>query len=158
MSYSVVIVVIRLKYSMNMLNISASFYDNLSTILGTKVSDPKEEIRVIKHGIPAQALKYYWTNYDGEKSLQWICVDRTYRRRLKDKDLLNPVQTQRLFRLARTELLAKEAFSSLEKARKWLRRENRVFDGATPLSMLETDIGAKLVEEELQKINYGFLA
>jgi hypothetical protein len=48
---------------------------------------------------------------------------------------------------------AHETFGSQEKANHWLRRPNHVFQGRTPLEVLESDPQA--VEIELTRIDYG---
>jgi putative toxin-antitoxin system antitoxin component (TIGR02293 family) len=44
---------------------------------------------------------------------------------------------------------------SRDKAAHWLRTANRALDGTTPLSFLDTDIGARQVSEILGRIEHG---
>jgi putative toxin-antitoxin system antitoxin component (TIGR02293 family) len=75
--------------------------------------------------------------------------------RRKDKRTLNPVESDRLYRLARVALMAIEVLGSHEKAKQWLERPNRALGGETPLSLLDTDIGARQVEAVLGRIEHG---
>lgn len=70
-------------------------------------------------------------------------------------DRLSPEQSDRVARAAGIFLLAHETFRSADKANDWLRRPNGALHGATPLSLLRTGSGAKLVEQVLGRIAYG---
>jgi putative toxin-antitoxin system antitoxin component (TIGR02293 family) len=51
--------------------------------------------------------------------------------------------------------LAKCYLGDDETARRWLRRPNRALGGRTPLESLDTELGARLVENVLGRIAYG---
>ena len=44
------------------------------------------------------------------------------------------------------------------KAGRWLRKAKSRFGGRSPLEMLRTEAGARLVEEMLLQLDYGFVA
>lgn len=79
---------------------------------------------------------------------------RTIARRKEDKQL-TPVESDRLYRLARVVAYAGEVLGGVEKVRTWLKSPNRGLGGEIPLELLATDIGARQVEEVLQRIEYG---
>jgi putative toxin-antitoxin system antitoxin component (TIGR02293 family) len=81
-------------------------------------------------------------------------ASRTLARR-KSKRYLSPTESDRLYRIAHITFLACEVLGSLEKARKWLHRDNRALGGETPMANLDTEIGARQVEELLLRISYG---
>jgi len=58
-------------------------------------------------------------------------------------------------RLAHISQLAAQTLGSVETARVWLGRANRALGGNTPLSLLDTEIGARQVEEVLARIDSG---
>ncbi len=67
--------------------------------------------------------------------------------------------SDRVFRAAEVMALAKEVFGSDEDAaREWLRSEQFGLGGKVPLDMLRTKLGSDLVEQELKRIEHGFLA
>lgn len=45
-----------------------------------------------------------------------------------------------------------------EKAWHWMRTEKRMFGGIKPIDMLDTDLGARLVEEMFVRIDEGMSA
>lgn len=81
---------------------------------------------------------------------------RTAQRRQQTGEL-SDVESDRLYRIARVTQKAEIAFGSEAKARDWLKRPNRMFDGATPISLLASDAGAEAVTDELTRIEFGDL-
>ena len=79
---------------------------------------------------------------------------RTLARR-KHQRVLTLAESDRLYRLARIACMAIEVLGSPEKATQWLERPNRALGGETPLSFLDTDIGARQVEAVLGRIAHG---
>jgi putative toxin-antitoxin system antitoxin component (TIGR02293 family) len=82
---------------------------------------------------------------------------RTLARR-KTTNQLSPIESDRLYRVALITSLAAHTLGSLEKARTWLHRENRALGGEAPVSVLDTEIGERRVEELLNRINYGIVS
>ena len=58
-------------------------------------------------------------------------------------------------RLARIAAQAEEVFGSMEKASHWLRESNTALGGVTPISLLDTDLGTRQVENVLGRIEHG---
>ncbi len=71
---------------------------------------------------------------------------------------LSPEQSDRLMRLLRVIAQARDTFGGMEKAARWLRRPTRVLDGAAPLDLLDTDLGAQRVGRVLGWIDHGIAA
>lgn len=64
-------------------------------------------------------------------------------------------ESDRLYRLARIVALADEFIGDHEKAIRWLKRPNRALGGLAPLGALDTELGARQVENILGRIAYG---
>jgi len=79
---------------------------------------------------------------------------RTMARR-KESQKLTSVESDRLYRVARVFAFAVEVLGDVEKARTWLKSPNRGLGGEIPLTLLDTDIGARQVEDVLQRLKYG---
>ncbi|MEZ4310442.1 MAG: antitoxin Xre/MbcA/ParS toxin-binding domain-containing protein [Polyangiaceae bacterium] len=71
---------------------------------------------------------------------------------------LTPQESDRLYRLARAISQAIEVLGTLDKARVWLKTPNRALGGEVPLELLDTEIGARQVEEVLLRIHYGIFS
>lgn len=80
---------------------------------------------------------------------------RTLDRRLETHQRLTVVESDRLLRAARVIVRAIDALDDAAKASRWLRTPNRSLRGKMPLSMLETDLGARMVERVLGRIEHG---
>jgi putative toxin-antitoxin system antitoxin component (TIGR02293 family) len=79
---------------------------------------------------------------------------RTLARR-KQEHRLRPAESDRLFRLARVAARAAEVLGSDSKASRWLHTPNRALGSEPPLALLDTDLGARQVEDVLGRIEHG---
>jgi putative toxin-antitoxin system antitoxin component (TIGR02293 family) len=68
---------------------------------------------------------------------------------------LAPHESDRLYRLARIVVLAKHYLGDSEAASRWLQRPNRALGGDSPLGLLDTELGARAVENVLGRVAYG---
>jgi putative toxin-antitoxin system antitoxin component (TIGR02293 family) len=64
-------------------------------------------------------------------------------------------ESDRLYRLARILALAQQSLGSSELAIRWLKRSNRALGGAAPITALDTEHGARQVENVLGRIAFG---
>lgn len=128
-------------------------------VLGA-VKEPGDIQHAIRDGLPFAALEALagaleLTHRDVTEIVGM--APRTLARR-KQRQHLSPIESDRLYRIARITQLAAAALGGVEQARAWLNRDNRSLGGHSPLSMLDTEIGARQVEEALVRISYGMYA
>ena len=64
-------------------------------------------------------------------------------------------ESDRLYRLARIVAIAKEYLGDHERAMRWLKRPNRALAGLAPVTAIDTELGARQVENILGRIAYG---
>ncbi|MGA9392394.1 MAG: antitoxin Xre/MbcA/ParS toxin-binding domain-containing protein [Candidatus Sulfotelmatobacter sp.] len=64
-------------------------------------------------------------------------------------------ESDRLYRLARIVALAQQSLGTREKAVRWLKRSNRALGGSPPIDAIDTEVGARQVENVLGRIAYG---
>lgn len=67
-------------------------------------------------------------------------------------------QSDRVARFFRICRKAADTFGSDEKARRWLERPTRPLGGKAPMELLDTEEGARLVEDVLFRIDQGLAA
>jgi putative toxin-antitoxin system antitoxin component (TIGR02293 family) len=79
---------------------------------------------------------------------------RTLARRKREKRL-RADESDRLFRLGRIAALAQDVLGSRPKATRWLHQPNAALGDAVPLRQLDTDPGARQVEDVLLRIAHG---
>jgi putative toxin-antitoxin system antitoxin component (TIGR02293 family) len=78
--------------------------------------------------------------------------------RRRGEGRLAKYESDRIYRLARIIALAKRYIGDEQKARRWLRRPNRALGGHAPLKLIDTEPGARAVENVLGRIAYGGLS
>jgi len=64
-------------------------------------------------------------------------------------------ESDRLYRLARLVAIANEYLGDAERARRWLKHPNRALGGLSPVAALDTEVGARQVENILGRIAFG---
>jgi putative toxin-antitoxin system antitoxin component (TIGR02293 family) len=64
-------------------------------------------------------------------------------------------ESDRLYRMARIVALANESLGDHARATRWLKRPNRALNGLAPLEAIDTELGARQVENILGRIAYG---
>lgn len=82
---------------------------------------------------------------------------RTLARRRHGRKL-DADESDRLYRLARIAAQAVAVMGTEEKAATWLRRPNRALNGEVPLGLLDTDLGARQIEDVLGRIAHGVVS
>lgn len=75
--------------------------------------------------------------------------------RRKHEGRLARYESDRLYRLARVLALADYFIGARDKAIEWMKRPNLVLGGVAPLNLLDTELGARQVEDILGRIGYG---
>lgn len=117
-------------------------------------------IEVIREGIPAAAvdslLRAIHVSRSDLAKLLGI-PERTLARR-KREGTLNSEESSKLLRVARVVVRATEVFEDAETALDWLKAPNAALQRKTPLSLLDTDIGAESVLDTLGRIEHGIFA
>ena len=79
---------------------------------------------------------------------------RTVARRKHEKRF-KPEESDRLVRLGRVAALAEQVLGDAEKATRWLHEPNRALGHEAPLEQLDTEIGARQVEDVLTRAAHG---
>lgn len=89
--------------------------------------------------------------------MQLLQVNERTAHRRREQKVLSADESDRLTRIARVFLRAREAFGDEARAREWLKRSNRALAGERPLELLGSDAGSELVVAELGRIEFGEL-
>ena len=129
-----------------------------TTMLGLKrVKTQLDLMPLIRRGLPFASLERVSRHLEISPLVMVAALGlakRTVSRRAQEKRL-SPAESERLVRLTRVLAEAKHVLGSEEKARRWVLKPNRALDRATPLGLLDTDIGVNAVFEELGRIEHG---
>jgi putative toxin-antitoxin system antitoxin component (TIGR02293 family) len=117
-------------------------------------------LETVESGVPVATMSDFVTASGVPlKDLYDIVIPaRTLKHRRDRRETLSADESDKLARLVRTFDHAVAVFGDLERARAWLNQPKKRFDGRTPLTMLRTEIGGRMVEEMLVQIDYGMFA
>ncbi len=127
-------------------------------ILGKAVRKPDDLARLVRKGLPALSVTSLAEKLHLGNSVlgQKLGIpQRTLTRRLSQASRLTPAESDRTVRMARVYAKAVEMIGDRDKAIEWLGTPNRALGGDRPLDLLDTDMGARMVEDILGRIAYG---
>lgn len=127
-------------------------------VLGKSVKTPDDLAHLVRKGLPVSAITALAAKLHlGNSVLSGkLCIpQRTLSRRLSEASLLTPAESDRTVRMARIFAHAIEMIGDAENAIEWLSTPNRALGGEKPLDLLDTDMGARIVEDILGRIAYG---
>ena len=143
-----------------MISASAAIAEALGgrKVLGKTVKKPDDLAQLVRKGLPATSITVLARRLDVGNSVlsrKLGIPQRTLTRRLSHRARLTAAESDRTVRLARVYANAVEMIGDEEKAVAWLQTPNRALGGARPLDQLDTDVGAREVEDILGRIAYG---
>jgi putative toxin-antitoxin system antitoxin component (TIGR02293 family) len=127
-------------------------------VLGRTVKKVDDLARLVRQGLPASSVAALAQKLDVGKAVLSRTLGiplRTLTRRVSQRSRLTAAESDRTVRLARVYAVAVEMIGDEKKAAEWLRTPNRALGGETPLDQLDTDAGARSVEDILGRIAYG---
>lgn len=113
----------------------------------------------IERGLPASVIA------EAQKTLRFPSIAslatvigmsaKTAERRVAQQSKLTLDESERLVRLIRIHNQAVATLESEEHASKWLQRPLSIFNRKTPLEMIQTEPGARAVEQALGRLEHG---
>lgn len=124
---------------------------------GLQLSDRLALIESIRSGLPFQTV------IDAVKPLALTIKDLTTYGVIPARTLSHSkrsgrftrAQSDRVARFIRVWLKARETFGNPAKARKWMERPTRPLGNKAPVALLDTEEGARLIEDLLFRIDHG---
>lgn len=93
-----------------------------------------------------------------EELIEFGVIPRRTWTHSKRNQRFTPIQSARLARFFRVQQRARSTFGSDEKAMQWLKRPTKPLQDHAPVSLLDTEEGARLVEDLLTRIDHGIAA
>jgi putative toxin-antitoxin system antitoxin component (TIGR02293 family) len=118
------------------------------------------DLETVEAGVPVETMmKFVAASGLGLKDIYEIVIPaRTLKHRRSRKETLSRDESDKLARLVRVFDQAISVFGEVERARSWLNKPKKRFDDRSPLQMLRTDFGGRMVEEMLGQIDEGMFA
>ena len=117
-------------------------------------------IEAVEAGVPTAAIGQFIdrTGISLRDVHEIVIPARTLKHRNSRLEALSLDESDKLARLSRIFDQAAAVLGSTDLAREWLSGAKKRFAGRTPLSMVRTEVGARLVEEMLGQIDEGMFA
>ena len=126
-------------------------------VLGREVRSASDLEDLVEAGIPKAALRralqrVFAVASERNRILYLIVPQATFKRRVSR---LRPAESERTERLARVIAAAEMVWDDREDAREWLTQPHPELGGRTPIESALTELGARRVEQVLDKLEYG---
>lgn len=137
-----------------------SFFARVGGKLGIlRIRSDRDLAAVVEKRLPTNAVRSLVRGgLSDREAYELIVPRRTLAHRIANRQPLSKEESDRAVRVARVAALAEQVFSDAERAWRWMRKPKRRFQGKTPLEMLGTEAGARLVEEMIVQIDDGLAA
>jgi len=137
-----------------------AFYSRMGGKLGvSRIHSDEDLASLVEKRLPAAVIKSLVRGGLSDVEAYLLIVPRrTLAHRLAKHQALSKEESDRAVRVTRITTMAERAFHDPEKAWRWLRKPKRRFEGKTPIEMLATEAGARLVEEMVLQFEHGIFA
>lgn len=130
------------------------------SVVRRKTNTTNDWIQIVRRGLPATAIDALARAVQltqTELSETLAIPERTLVRRKKE-GTLSTEESAKLVRVARVFYRAVEVFEHHAVALDWLKASNPALGRVSPLSLLDTDLGAEAVLDTLGRIEHGVFA
>jgi putative toxin-antitoxin system antitoxin component (TIGR02293 family) len=131
---------------------------SLSEFTGIPPANDFALAEAIEKGLPTENLELLRESGLTFTEMAAVIPHRTLKHRKARGENLTPEETERAVRIASTIALAEKVFGNPEKAMRWLRGKDDRLGDRTPLSMLKTEAGGKLIVSMLVGIAEGYFS
>jgi putative toxin-antitoxin system antitoxin component (TIGR02293 family) len=130
-----------------------------TAILGRRIRSIDDLEETVSHGLPKRALRLtaervYSSAGEARRIMFRIVPEATFKRRTR----LSATESERTERLARVIAAAEHAWNDREDAREWLTKPHPELGKRPPLEVAMSELGARRVEDLLDRLVYGIPA
>jgi putative toxin-antitoxin system antitoxin component (TIGR02293 family) len=135
-------------------------YCRLQHKLGASgIRSGEDLVDLVEKRLPASTVKALVNGGLSDlEAFQLILPRRTLAHRLANRERLSKDESDKAVRVARITAMAELVFGAPERAWRWMRKPKRRFRGKTPIELLASEAGARIVEEMLVQIDDGMAA
>jgi putative toxin-antitoxin system antitoxin component (TIGR02293 family) len=135
-------------------------YARLGQKLGiSRVRSDRDLAALVERRLSPSAIEALVRGGLSDSEVYFLIVPRrTLAHRIAKHQSLSREESDKAVRIARIASMAEHVFGEPERAWRWLRKPKRRFDSKTPIEMLATEAGSRLVEELIIQIDDGMAA
>jgi putative toxin-antitoxin system antitoxin component (TIGR02293 family) len=126
-------------------------------VLGRKLHSQLELVSLLREGLPYEALEAVTSklNISIEMASSALQLARRTLARRKESNRLDGLESERIVRLADIAAHAVTVLGGTEQATRWLTTPNLALGGVVPLTLLDTDVGTRAVDDVLLRVEHG---
>ena len=137
-----------------------SYHSRVGHKLGfPRLASDRELVALIEKRLPVAAIEALTRSGLADAEVYRLIVPRrTLAHRISRREPLSKEESDRAVRVARITAMAEKVFGDAKRAWRWLRKPKRQFNGGTPIELLSSEAGARVVEELITQIDYGMAA
>lgn len=142
-----------------MATIPIKHMDLFQDILGVRAFSDQQVVQAIENQLPLETLNRLKRHGLSSDEIYALIINpRTLKHRRSRKQPLSKEESERAVRVSRILATAVAALGEEETALNWLRTPRRRFEGRTPMNLLSTETGGRMVEQMLIQIDEGMFA
>jgi putative toxin-antitoxin system antitoxin component (TIGR02293 family) len=128
-------------------------------LASSEIRSDADLVRLVEEQLPADTVRSLVRGgLTDAEAYQLIVPRRTLAHRVAKKQFLSREESDKAVRVARITAMAERAFGDAARAWRWLRKPKDRFDGKTPIEMVSSEAGARMVEEMIVQIDDGIFA
>src|ERR1700759_2413271 len=137
----------------------SGWLENVGVWLGRTPESELDLARMAEKGLPTDVTRSMTEHGLTQGEVNTLVIPaRPLKHRRSRREPLSRDESDKLARLVRVFDHAVYVFGGPERARAWLDKPKKRFDNRTPLAMLRTEVGGRMVEEMLGQIDEGMFA
>jgi putative toxin-antitoxin system antitoxin component (TIGR02293 family) len=127
------------------------------SVLGRNLNSQRDLCEAIRDGFPPAVVEELMqaSGLTLKELAEALDLSPRSLQRRRRSGRLARFESDRLYRLARIVAVARQSLGDREKAMLWLKRSNRALGGIPPVGAIDTELGARQVEDILGRIAYG---
>ncbi len=125
--------------------------------LGLQAPATEDQIlRIVEQRLAPSVIKRLTTLGLERAEIDAVVIpSRTLQHRRSRREKLTVEESDRVLRVIRVLSLTEVVYGNRDRALTWLRKSQARLEGRTPLSLLQTDTGSRIVEQLLIQIDEG---
>jgi putative toxin-antitoxin system antitoxin component (TIGR02293 family) len=132
----------------------------LDALVSPAMSSRLALVDLIRQGFPLELLEGLadLSEIDLDELVEFGVIPRRTLSHSRQNQQFSPAQSDRAVRFFRILQRAKDTFGAKDSALEWLKRPTRPLNGHTPIELLDTEAGARMIEDLLTRIDHGIAA
>ena len=128
-------------------------------ILGKKIEDDSTLEKIVDTGLPYQTIEKLIAHiFPADKSKYYEIIPASNWTRRKKTGYLTTEESQKTERIARIFAYAIEVWGTEAKARSFMQKPHPMLENRSPFAASLSELGAKQVEDILNRIRFGICA